>query len=164
MSDVTVSQFAEVLKVPVDRLLAQLEKAGIEVAGAGDNISDESKMELLTFLRRSHGQGGEDAAAGPRKISLKRKSHTELRLPGAQGRARTVSVEIRRKRTYVKRDELEKEAKARQAELDSIRAEELAEKNREEEEIRAKAESREEQRLRQEREENVSSDPRYRQS
>ncbi|MCH7510448.1 MAG: translation initiation factor IF-2 [Proteobacteria bacterium] len=153
MSDVTVSQFAEVLKVPVDRLLAQLEKAGIEVAGADDNISDESKMELLTFLRRSHGQGGEDVAAGPRKISLKRKSHTELRLPGAQGRARTVSVEIRRKRTYVKRDELEKEAKARQAEMDSIRAEELAEKNRQEEEIRAKAESREEQRLREEREE-----------
>ena len=153
MSDVTVSQFAEVLKVPVDRLLVQLEKAGIEVAGADDNISDESKMELLTFLRKSHGQGGDDTTAGPRKISLKRKSHTELRLPGAQGRARTVSVEVRRKRTYVKRNELEKEAKARQAELDSIRAEELAEKNRQEEEIRANAESREEQRLRQEREE-----------
>ena len=153
MSDVTVSQFAEVLKVPVDRLLVQLEKAGIKVAGADDSISDESKMELLTFLRRSHGQDADGAAMGPKKISLKRKSHTELRLPGAQGRARTVSVEVRRKRTYVKRDELEKEAKARQAELDSIRSEELAEKNRQEEKLRAKAESREEQRLRQEREE-----------
>ena len=110
MSDVTVSQFAEVLKVPVDRLLMQLEKAGIEVAGADDAISDESKMELLTFLRRSHGQDADDAAMGPKKISLKRKSHSELRLAGAQGRARTVSVEVRRKRTYIKRDALEKEA------------------------------------------------------
>ncbi|MCZ6826182.1 MAG: translation initiation factor IF-2 [Gammaproteobacteria bacterium] len=153
MSDVTVSQFAEVLKVPVDRLLIQLEKAGIKVAGADDSISDDSKMELLTFLRKSHGQDADNAAMGPRKISLKRKSHTELRLPGPQGRARTVSVEVRRKRTYVKRDDLEKEAKAKQAELDKIRAEELAEKSRQEEEIRARAESREEQRTRQEQEE-----------
>ena len=153
MSDVTVSQFAEVLKVPVDRLLRQLEKAGIKVAGADDAISDESKMELLTFLRKSHGQDADDAEMGPKKISLKRKSHSELRMSGAQGRARTVNVEVRRKRTYIKRDALEKEAKARQDELDSIRAEELAEQSRQEEELRAKAESREEQRNREEQEE-----------
>src|SRR6478752_3637122 len=55
MSDVTVAQFAEVLKVPVDRLLVQLESAGIQVAGPQALISDEAKLELLTHLRRSHG-------------------------------------------------------------------------------------------------------------
>ena len=72
MAEVTVSQFAEVLKVPVDRLLTQLDEAGIKVAGADDVISDEAKLELLTHLRRTHGRQ-EDAAA-PRKITLKRKS------------------------------------------------------------------------------------------
>ena len=52
MADVTVSQFADVLKVPVERLLTQLDEAGIKVAGANDLISDEAKMELLTFLSR----------------------------------------------------------------------------------------------------------------
>ena len=55
MSDVTVAQFAEVLKVPVDRLLLQLESAGIPVAGPQALISDEAKLELLTHLRRTHG-------------------------------------------------------------------------------------------------------------
>ncbi|MCH6575260.1 MAG: IF-2-associated domain-containing protein, partial [Bacteroidetes bacterium] len=67
-----------------------------KVAGADDNISDDSKMELLTFLRKSHGQDADNAAMGPRKISLKRKSHTELRLPGPQGRARTSYEQPRR--------------------------------------------------------------------
>ena len=55
MADVTVTQFADVLKVPVDKLLSQLEDAGIKVDGSEDIISDEAKMELLTYLRRSHG-------------------------------------------------------------------------------------------------------------
>jgi translation initiation factor IF-2 len=50
MADVTVAQFADVLKVPVDRLLSQLEEAGIRVKGSEDTISDEAKLELLTFL------------------------------------------------------------------------------------------------------------------
>lgn len=57
MSDVTVAQFAEVLKVPVERLLVQLDEAGISVSGADAVISDDAKMELLTHLRRSHGHG-----------------------------------------------------------------------------------------------------------
>ena len=62
MADVTVAQFADVLKVPVDRLLVQLEQAGIPVAGAEEKISDEAKMELLTHLRRSHGNGESQTA------------------------------------------------------------------------------------------------------
>jgi translation initiation factor IF-2 len=105
MADVTVSQFAEVLKVPVERLLTQLDEAGITVSGADDTISDDAKMELLTFLRRTHGRT-EDAAA-PRKITLKRKSQGEIKVASPQGRARTVNVEVRTKKTYLNRSALE---------------------------------------------------------
>jgi len=113
MADVTVAQFAEVLKVPVDKLLVQLEQAGIKVSGPTDRISDEAKLELLTHLRRSHGQSNEDAGAtaAPRKITLQRKQQSEIKLAGAAGRARTVNVEVRVKRTYVKRDVLEEQSK-----------------------------------------------------
>ncbi|MGI9273104.1 MAG: translation initiation factor IF-2 [Woeseiaceae bacterium] len=125
MADVTVSQFAEVLKVPVDKLLTQLDEAGIKVSGSTDTISDEAKLELLTHLRRSHGQDESRAGdAAPRRITLKRKSQSELRLSGAQGRSRTVNVEVRKKRTYIKRDVLEEQAQQEQEELDRKRREE----------------------------------------
>jgi len=125
MSDVTVAQFAEVLKVPVERLLVQLDEAGISVSGADAVISDDAKMELLTHLRRSHGHTEENSTGGaPKKITLKRRTQSEIRLASNQGRARTVNVEIRRKRTYVKRDELEKEARQQQEEVDRKRREE----------------------------------------
>jgi translation initiation factor IF-2 len=119
MSEVTVAQFAEVLKVPVDRLLSQLDEAGIAVKGAEDVISEDAKMELLTYLRRSHGRKEAGAGAAPRQITLQRRSQSELRLSGGQGRARTVNVEVRRKRTYVKRDALEEEARQKQEEIDA---------------------------------------------
>jgi translation initiation factor IF-2 len=139
MADVTVEQFAEVLKVPVDKLLAQLDEAGIKVKGSGDMISEDAKLELLTHLRRSHGQDESAAgAAAPRRITLKRKSQSELRLSGAQGRSRTVNVEVRKKRTYIKRDVLEEQAKQEQEELD---------RQRQAEEDRIEAEKREQERL-----------------
>jgi len=131
MADVTVAQFADVLKVPVDKLLTQLEEAGIRVEGAEDTISDEAKLELLTFLRESHGR--EAPAVTPRKITLKRKTQSELRQPVGQGRARTVNVEVRQKRTYIKRDVLEEQARQEQEELDRQRqAEEDAKRAAEE--------------------------------
>src|SRR5690606_31391099 len=142
MADVTVAQFADVLKVPVDKLLAQLDEAGIKVSGSEDTISEEAKLELLTHLRRSHGQDATLPAA-PKRITLKRKSQSELRLSGAQGRSRTVNVEVRRKRTYIKRDVLEEQAQKEQAELD---------RRRREEQERLEAEKREQERLRAERE------------
>src|SRR5690606_29663851 len=120
MADVTVSQFAEVLKVPVERLLTQLDEAGIRVSGADDTISDEAKMELLTFLRRAHGRG-DDAA--PRKITLKRKSQGEIKVASPQGRARTVNVEVRRKKTYLNRSVLEEQARVQQEEVEKQRQE-----------------------------------------
>ena len=125
MADVTISQFAEVLKVPVDKLLTQLDEAGIKVSGSTDTISDDAKLELLTHLRRSHGQDESQAGdPAPKKITLNRKSNSELRLSGAQGRSRTVNVEVRKKRTYIKRDVLEEQAQLEQDELDRKRQEE----------------------------------------
>jgi translation initiation factor IF-2 len=121
MADVTVSQFADVLKVPVDRLLVQLEQAGITVASADDTITDEAKLELLTHLRRSHGSGEEGSS--PRKITLKRKTQSELKVAAVQGRARTVNVEVRVKRTYIKRDVLQEQARVQQEEVDLKRKE-----------------------------------------
>jgi len=80
MADVTVAQFAEVLKVPVDRLLQQLDQAGIKVAGADGMISEDAKHELLTHLRRAHGRDAAEGDGSPRKITLRRKSQSELKL------------------------------------------------------------------------------------
>ena len=77
MANVTIAQFAEVLKVPVDKLLEQLDEAGIKVSGSDDTISDDAKLELLSHLRRAHGQ--EEAlgnVASPRRITLNRKSQS----------------------------------------------------------------------------------------
>jgi translation initiation factor IF-2 len=143
MADVTVAQFAEVLKVPVEKLLSQLGDAGIEVSGADDTISEDAKLELLTHLRRSHGQEESSSSGAPRRITLRRKSLSELKLSGAQGRSRTVNVEVRRKRTYIKRDVLEKEAQEKQEELD---------RQRQEEQEKLDAEKREKERLKAEKE------------
>ncbi len=145
MADVTIAQFADVLKVSVDKLLSQLDKAGIEVSGSEDTISEDAKLELLTHLRRSHGQ--EDALVSdgaPRRITLRRKSLSELRLAGAQGRSRTVNVEVRQKRTYIKRNVLEEQAQKEQEELD---------RKRKEEQDRLDAEKHEQERLKAEKEE-----------
>src|SRR5688572_3144240 len=139
MSDVTVAQFAEVLKVPVDRLLVQLESAGIPVSGPQALISDEAKLELLTHLRRAHGASEPSKTAGPaapRKITLARKTQSELKQASTQGRARTVNVEVRHKKTYIKRDVLEEQNKQLQDEVDTKRKEqeaaEQAERDRQE--------------------------------
>ena len=138
MADVTVAQFAEVLKVPVEKLITQLAQAGIEVSGPNDRISDDAKLVLLTHLRRSHGQAEESgpAVAAPRKITLQRKQQSEIKLAGGAGRARTVNVEVRVKRTYVKRDVLEEQAKALGEDSESKRreAEEAARIERERQE------------------------------
>jgi translation initiation factor IF-2 len=152
MADVTVAQFAEVLKVPVDRLLQQLDQAGIRVDSAEDMISEDAKHELLTHLRRSHGNDVQ-ADAAPRKITLRRKSQSELKLASPQGRARTVNVEVRSKRTYVKREVLEDQARLQQEEIDKVReTEEQAKAARE----RAESERLEKERLDRERQEEES--------
>ena len=94
MADVTVTQFADVLKVPVERLLAQLGEAGIPVSGAEATISDEAKMELLTFLRRSHGRGTSPGASPPKiTCSANRRARSRWRrLRAAPGPSTSKSV------------------------------------------------------------------------
>ena len=88
MAEVTVSQLADVVKTPVDRLLKQMKQAGLSHTEAEQVVSDEDKQTLLTFLKSSHGESTD----APKKITLKRKSQSELKLSGAQGRSRTVNA------------------------------------------------------------------------
>ncbi|MGD2129975.1 MAG: translation initiation factor IF-2 N-terminal domain-containing protein, partial [Lysobacterales bacterium] len=110
MSKVTVSQLADVLGVDSKKLLAQLNDAGIEASSGDDAVSNDDKKKLLAHLRASHGKVESDATA-PRKVTLKRKSMSALRVPGAGPRAstRTVNVEVRKRRTYVKREVVQEE-------------------------------------------------------
>jgi translation initiation factor IF-2 len=104
MTDVTVKQFATVVGIPVDRLLEQFAEAGITVSGVEATITEKQKMDLLTHLRKSHGGRLVQNATEPRKITLKRKTHSEIRMVGgAAGQVKTVSIEVRKKRTYIKR-------------------------------------------------------------
>ena len=144
MADVTVAQFADVLKVPVEKLIAQLDEAGIKVSGSDDTISEDAKLELLTHLRKAHGK--EEGAPAPRRITLKRRAQSEIKVAAAMGKARTVQVEVRAKRTYIKRDVLEEQARAAQEEIDRAREAEEAARRAEEEAKQREVQSREQQR------------------
>uniref|UniRef100_UPI0032201487 translation initiation factor IF-2 associated domain-containing protein n=1 Tax=Zoogloea sp. TaxID=49181 RepID=UPI0032201487 len=100
MGQTTVTQFAGELKMPASVLLEQLQKAGVDKARETDLLSEQDKTRLLDFLRRSHGD-----TAAKSKITLTRKQTSEIKATDATGRARTVQVEVRKKRVFVKRDE-----------------------------------------------------------
>jgi len=125
MPEVTVRQYADVIGIPVDRLLEQLLEAGIQGKAESDVITDSEKSDLLGFLRRKHGK---DTASEPKKITLKRKSVSEIKVPvSAPGsrtkqRAKTVSVEYRKRKTYAKRGAIEEEEEARQKAIDEVAA------------------------------------------
>jgi len=107
MSQVTVSQLAEVLGVSVEKLIDQMSKADINLTSGDATVSNDDKKKLLAHLRSAHGKSESDATA-PRKVTLKRKSVSELRIKGSGPRAstKTVNVEFRKRRTYVKREAL----------------------------------------------------------
>ena len=111
MTDVTVKQFATVVGIPADRLLEQFAEAGIAVAGADAAVTEKQKVDLLAHLRKSHGNRLVQGVAEPKKITLKRKTHSEIKMAGGMaGQVKTVSIEVRKKRTYVKRSLVEEEA------------------------------------------------------
>lgn len=144
MAGVNVKQLAEVLNVTVDRLLTQLSKAGMSFESGDQPVSDEEKMQLLNFLRDTHG-GVEKKAAEPKKITLKRKTVSELKQSGGAGRAtrgKTVSVEVRKKRTYMKRSEVvSEEAERLKAETDKIAQDRLEQERLAEEERQRRADA-----------------------
>ena len=130
MPEVTVKQYAEVIQIPVERLLEQLEQAGLAGKSAEDWISDNEKTELLGYLRRKHGKENQ---AGPERITLRRKTLSEIKMPASgqssrsKIRSKTVSVEVRKRRTYIKRSVIEEEALKRAQEAEEQRAKAEAE-------------------------------------
>ena len=169
MAEVTVKQFADVVGVSIDRLKSQLADAGLHGKESDDVISDDEKAQLLSHLRKMHGKDSDTAE--PSKVTLKRKRVSELKVsgdrsrsartrPNSQASAKTVSVEFRKKRTYVKRSVVAEEEQSRidaeNAEREKVRAaeeaaireaeekraaEEAERKAREEAEAKAKAEA-----------------------
>ncbi len=108
MAEVTVKQLAEDVGAPVDRLLKQIVEAGLKARSENDSVSSDEKQQLLAYLRKTHGE----ADSEPRKITLKRKTTTTLKA----GKAKTVNVEVRKRRTYIKRAETQPDAEAPKAE------------------------------------------------
>ncbi|WP_439133924.1 translation initiation factor IF-2 [Pseudomaricurvus sp.] len=108
MAEVTVSELAKSVGTSEDRLLKQMAEAGLAHTSVDAVVSDEEKQTLLAFLKTSHGESSE---AAPKKITLKRKTTTTLKTGSGSGR-KTVNVEVRKKRTYVKRDSEEQVADA----------------------------------------------------
>jgi translation initiation factor IF-2 len=127
MSTVTVREFATEVKIPVDVLLTQLQNAGVSVDDEASLLSETDKMTLLKHLQTRQGAASTGADA-PRRISLKRKTTTELKL-GGRGAAKTVSIEVRKRRTFVKREE-ELPAQSAEAEASAAAEAQAAEAER----------------------------------
>jgi translation initiation factor IF-2 len=101
MAQISVAQFAGELQMTPVRLLEQLQAAGVAKSAEGDLLSDKDKTQLLDYLRRSHGA---QPAGGDKRITLTRKQTTEIRKSDSSGKARTIQVEVRKKRVFVKRE------------------------------------------------------------
>ena len=131
MASNNVAQFATELKMPADLLLTQLRSAGVEKSSTSDPLSKDDKDKLLNHLRRTHGaaESGEK-----KKITVTRKETSEIKQADASGKSRTIQVEVRKKRTFVQRDDLVT-AKATQAPVIDA-----AEQARREEEARRQSE------------------------
>lgn len=168
MAEVSVEHFATVVGVPVERLISQLADAGLPEKAPGDTITEGEKSQLLAHLRKMHGKG--EQSGEPSKITLRRKTRSELKVQGERGRgrsrlgtkatpAKTVSVEVRRKKTYVKRSVVAEEQADEVAELAREREErrkaeaeaERLEAERKAEQERKRAEAEEAERLEAER-------------
>ncbi|NCT83943.1 MAG: translation initiation factor IF-2 [Comamonadaceae bacterium] len=145
MAVTTVAQFAAELSKPAGTLLEQLQAAGVKKSSVDDSLSESDKERLLDHLRSAHGTAGTER----KKITLVKKSTTEIKQADASGKARTIQVEVRKKRTFVKRDDATEEAGAGPDEADLMRREEEAQAQAaalraQEEELAAKVKAREE--------------------
>ena len=99
MAEVTVSELAKTVGAPVERLLTQMKEAGLSHTSEGASVSDDEKQTLLAYLKGLHG----DSDREPKKIVLQRKTLSTLK----SGNRKTVNIEVRKKRTYVKRTDVE---------------------------------------------------------
>ena len=136
MADVTITELAKMVGVPEDRLLEQVKEAGLPQTKADDTMTNDERTTLLMSLKSKHGDETPGGAT-PRKITLKRKTVETLKTSDNQGRSKAVNVEVRKKRTYVKRSTEEAQIEEERKEAEQ-RAQE--EKERLELEAKAKAE------------------------
>ena len=104
MASNNVAQFATELKMPADLLLTQLRSAGVEKSSTSDPLSKDDKDKLLDHLRRTHGTSSDSGEK--KKITVVRKETTEIKQADATGKSRTIQVEVRKKRTFVQRDDV----------------------------------------------------------
>ncbi len=164
MAVTTVAQLAAELNRPASTLLEQLQAAGVNKASADDSLNESDKERLLEHLRHAHGTTG---GAERKKITLTRKSTSEIKQADASGKARTIQVEVRKKRVFVKRDDnldeaaaaaaeeadLKRREEEAQAQAEALRQqeEELARKMREREDAERAAREAEEKRREEER-------------
>ena len=125
MSTTTVSKLSLALKISSDKLISQLKDAGIEVDNEDSVISNDQKLLLLNHLRGSHGTS--KLTTSPKKLTVNRRSQSELKLSGGFGTTRTVNVEVRKKRTYLNKDSLLEEAK-KEALVEEEKSKELEQK------------------------------------
>ncbi len=135
MADVTGSQLAETVGAPVDRLLQQMQEADLPQSKADDLVSESQKQTLLAHIKKSHGE----TSGSPKKITLKRRTLSTLKTGGSAGRGRTINVEVRKKRTYVRRTETEATPEAPVAEVEEPVVETPAAKVVDEEALRKAA-------------------------
>lgn len=101
MSSTTVAEFATELKKSSETLLDQLKSAGVAKTASSDKLTEPDKQRLLAFLQASHGT----ASTERKKITLVKKSTSEIKQADASGKARTIQVEVRKKRTFVRRED-----------------------------------------------------------
>ncbi len=107
MSDKTVQQLAEIVKIPLERLLEQLKEAGLSASAPDDVINEDEKMQLLAHLRKRHGKAEDEVSNSPKRVTLERRKVTEIKQASIPGTStKTISVEVRKKKTYIKRSEV----------------------------------------------------------
>ncbi|BBM63904.1 translation initiation factor IF-2 [Vibrio alfacsensis] len=135
MTQLTVKALSDEIGTPVDRLIEQLADAGMNKASS-DNVTDEEKQKLLSHLKKEHGDKSGDSE--PTRLTLQRKTRSTLSVNAGGGKSKDVQVEVRKKRTYVKRSTIEDDAK-REAEEQAKR--EAAEKAQREADEKAKREA-----------------------
>jgi translation initiation factor IF-2 len=107
MSDKTIRELAEAVKIPLERLIVQLKEAGLPPSAPDDMISDDDQMKLLGHLRNRHGKPSAEAESSPRRVTLERRKTIEIKQPNAPGNTqKTISVEVRKTRAYINPKEL----------------------------------------------------------
>ncbi len=162
MTSTTVAEFANELNKPTALLLEQLSAAGVSKTAASDIVTEADKQSLLNHLKAAHGTAGGER----KKITLVKKSTSEIKQADATGRARTIQVEVRKKRTFVKRDDEVAETPVPVVEVPAAPVIDEAELTRREEEARRQAEllRRQEEELARKREEREAEEARQAQA